>query len=543
MKPLVDLPFHYFRARWFSASCVCMAVFSLTAVVTFQLTAFSVSQWSEYIWKAASPASPSGFQLLSSQTTDGNILQLCSARQKRAGKFNQLDIAKLEALCTQEQLLIKIRKELNELDNASLQRFTSSQKILDPLTRGFSEGKNNEMMKRINELQQIIDGMRELVRNSVTFLPLKDMRFQSKPEAGHTWFMSSFDESIEDGNGFLRLPSNASKQRILCVKGRDHSDGTKNGYGLAWRDYLPPNSTLLHGLTFVAENYWDYGNLWHGLMALGPFVLWNNNNESVMPKRIVLYHKGEVVHGMVSWISEVLHSVMGYKLPLDILDYGNGPICFEQSLVYRHSFGSLSQQKRSEAFDVIRSKARAFCNITIATNRNDTPDFNFTLLTRAGARSFKNESVVSSIFENECSKIRGCQFRNIRANGLSFCDQVSFLSTTHVLVTVHGAQLTNMIFMPKGSHIMEIFPKGWLEFAGIGQYVFHWLADWAGMKHEGTWRDTEGPECLRPEKERLECFSIYKNGQVGYNQTALSRWSADVLKKASSSISAASDTS
>lgn len=88
---------------------------------------------------------------------------------------------------------------------------------------------------------------------------------------------------------------------------------------------------------------------------------------------------------------------------------------------------------------------------------------------------------------------------------------------------------------------MEVFPKGWLEFAGVGQYVFHWLADWAGMKHEGTWRDTEGPECSKPEK--LMCFYIYKNRQVGYNESALLRWSADVLKKARSSISAASNTS
>ncbi|XP_031505528.1 uncharacterized protein LOC116267775 [Nymphaea colorata] len=543
MKPTADLPFHYLRARCFYVFSFCMAIFSLTAVVTFQLTAFSVGQWFEPIWRTASSANSSGVQELNSQTIDGKVLQLCALRDDLAGKFNQLDMAKLEAFCKRELLLINVRNKLNDLDNISLQRLASSQKILDPLLRGITEGKDKEMMNRTNQLQQRIDAVGKMVKDSVTFIPLKDLRFESKSEAGHTWFMSSFYQSIEDGNGFLHFPSNASKHRILCVVGREHSDGTKNGYGLAWRDYLPPNSTLLPGLTFVAESNYDYGNLWHALMSLGPFVLWNSNNHSVMPKRIVLYNKGAVVHEMGSWISEVLHSVIGYKLPLDILDYGSGPICFEQSLVNRHSFGSLSSESRHKAFDVIRSKVRAFCNITIATKRNDISAFNFTLLTRAGGRSFKNESIVSSIFEKECRKVPGCHFRNIRANNLSFCDQVGFLSSTHVLVTVHGAQLTNAVFMQEGSHIMEIFPKGWLEFAGVGQYVFHWLADWAGMNHEGTWRDTEGPECIRPEKERLQCFSIFKDAQVGYNKTALSRWSADVLKKASSSIAAARNTS
>ncbi|CAN6456025.1 unnamed protein product [Victoria cruziana] len=505
MKHTADLPSHYLRARCFYIFCFCMAIFSLTAVVTFQLTAIDISQWFEYIWRTASSASSSQVQELNFQTIDGKVFQLCALKDELAG--NRLDMAKLEAFCKRELLLIKVRNKLNDLDNVSLQRLASSQKILDPLMRGLSEGKDKDMMNMINQLQQRIGALGEMVKNSVTFLPLKDLRFQSKSEAGHTWFMSTFYQSIEDENGFLHFPSEESKQRILCVVGKEHTDGTKNGYGLAWRDYLPPNSTLIPGLTFVAESNYDYANLWHGLMALGPFVLWD-----------------------------------GYKLPLDILDYGNGPVCFEKSLVNRHSFGSLPSDSRFKAFDVIRTKTRAYCNITNANKGDGIPAFNFTLLTRAGARSFRNESIAASIFETECKKVRGCHFRGIRANNLSFCDQVSLLSSTHVLVTVHGAQLTNVIFMQKGSHIMEIFPKGWLEFAGVGQYVFRWLADWAGMNHEGTWRDTEGPECSRPEKERLQCFSMYKNAQVGCNQTAFSRWSRDVLKKASSSISAATRT-
>jgi hypothetical protein len=105
------------------------------------------------------------------------------------------------------------------------------------------------------------------------------------------------------------------------------------------------------------------------------------------------------------------------------------------------------------------------------------------------------------------------------------------MSTTDILATVHGAQLADMIFMEKESSVMEMFPKGWLEFAGNGQNVFQWLASWSGIKHEGTWRDNEGPECPNPEKGILHCFDFHKDGKVGHNETYLAGWTTDVLQK------------
>lgn len=107
--------------------------------------------------------------------------------------------------------------------------------------------------------------------------------------------------------------------------------------------------------------------------------------------------------------------------------------------------------------------------------------------------------------------------------------QVRLLSETDVLVTAHGAQMTNMIMMDKNSSVMEFFPKGWLELAGVGQYVFEWLANWAGMRHQGQWKDQEGDKC--PFDNNVDCFSFYKNGKIGQDLPYFSNWMAKVLKE------------
>lgn len=102
------------------------------------------------------------------------------------------------------------------------------------------------------------------------------------------------------------------------------------------------------------------------------------------------------------------------------------------------------------------------------------------------------------------------------------------MSLTDIVISPHGAQLSNMIFMDRNSSVMELFPKGWLELAGVGQYVHHWLAGWSGMKHEGTWRDPVGDPCPFPENDN-RCMSVFKDGKVGHNETFFSEWAEKVL--------------
>ena len=106
--------------------------------------------------------------------------------------------------------------------------------------------------------------------------------------------------------------------------------------------------------------------------------------------------------------------------------------------------------------------------------------------------------------------------------------QVKLMSMADILISPHGAQLTNMFLMERNSSVMEFFPKGWLKQAGVGQYVYHWIASWSGMKHQGSWRDPNGDECPYAEDDR-RCMSIYKSGRIGYNETYFAEWARKVL--------------
>lgn len=102
------------------------------------------------------------------------------------------------------------------------------------------------------------------------------------------------------------------------------------------------------------------------------------------------------------------------------------------------------------------------------------------------------------------------------------------MSSTDILVSPHGAQLTNMFLMDRNSSVMEFFPKGWLKLAGVGQYVYHWIASWSGMNHRGAWRDPDGEACPYAEDDR-RCMSVFKKGRIGYNETYFSEWARNVL--------------
>ncbi|XP_057248287.1 uncharacterized protein LOC104905050 [Beta vulgaris subsp. vulgaris] len=386
--------------------------------------------------------------------------------------------------------------------------------------------------------------MAEKLRDAVTFLPLKDLRYASTAHQGHTWFMSSMNDTHEEGEvQYQKFPSNDSKGRILCIKGNDVHDGSWNYYALAWPEALPYNATFKKGLTFVSYNHYDYNNIWHCLSAVYPFVAWHLKNGCKLPSRWILYHWGELRTKMSLWPSLLLQSTFSGPLNIDgsyfriyindaMYDRFEGveeehPICFEEAVVMRHNEGGMSRQRRMETYDLIRCKARTFCNVSLNRKVND---IGMTLFMRTGPRSFKNDAAVIDIFKNECHKINKCRLLVAYSNNLTFCQQVKLMSSTDILVSPHGAQLTNMFLMDRNSSVMEFFPKGWLKLAGVGQYVYHWLASWSGMIHQGAYRDTNGDNCPYPEDDR-RCMSIFKSGQIGVNHTYFRDWAKYVLNE------------
>ncbi|KAI6700499.1 hypothetical protein NL676_014823 [Syzygium grande] len=379
-----------------------------------------------------------------------------------------------------------------------------------------------------------LEAVAERLRDAVTFLPLKDLRFANQPAEGHTWFMSSLnDTSISGGPQHLRFPSDSSKGRVLCLKGRDLHDGSWNYYALAWPGALPHNATFMIGLTFVSYNHYDYQNMWHGLSTLFPFVAWHQRHTCrLLPERWVLYHWGELRSGMSPWLSKLMEATFRKSPSIEVFDKikEDSSICFEDAVVTRHNEGGMSTERMIEAYELLRCSVRRYCNLSseLDGDGNKVNTIRLTLLMRRGARSFRNESAVVGIFRRECDKVGGCRLTVAHSDDLSFCDQAKLMSTTDVLASPHGAQLTNLFLMDRNCSVMEFFPHGWLQYAGVGQYVFQWLSSWSGMRHQGAWWDPVGEKCPYPEGG-LKCFDIYKNAQIGHNETHLSDWTRNVL--------------
>lgn len=377
------------------------------------------------------------------------------------------------------------------------------------------------------------------LRESVTFLPLKDLRYADMEAAmsGNTWFMSSLSDTVEENEAeHLYFPSQGSKGRILCIKGRDSKDGSKNSYALAWPESLPESATLLEGLSFVSDTYYDYLNLWHGLYAVAPFVGWSMKNQCLKPTRWVLFHWGELRSKMGAWAQNLMRATYGDVAVEVFRGGGDGPYCFERAVVMRHNIENMGKKKRVQVSEQLRCKAREFCGINTSSKGNEVnergePVVNMTLLMRRGSRSFKNASAVVNVFTRECERVDGCALSVVQSEDLSFCDQVRVMTYTNIVATPHGAQLTNMLFMEPGSRVMEFFPRGWLELAGIGRHAHRWTAELCGMIHEGTYWELLGTkDCPNPHQD-LDCFLFYKDGQVGHNETFFAEWTRDVLSR------------
>ncbi|KAK6282343.1 hypothetical protein POUND7_016168 [Theobroma cacao] len=393
----------------------------------------------------------------------------------------------------------------------------------------------NKTLASPNCTQDVLESMTQKLRDSVTFLPLKDLRYANQPLPGHTWFMSSMYDTHEEGEvQYQQFPSDSSNGRLLCLKGRDTHDGSWNYYALAWPEALPSNATLMKGLTFVAYNHYNYDNIWHGLSAMVPFVAWHRKNSCETPTRWILYHWGELRFKMGTWLNTLMEATFGqasYIEGFNGIEDDDQPVCFEKAVVMRHNEGGMSRERRMEVYDLIRCKARVYCNVSGDQKR---PGIGMTLLMRTGPRSFRNETAVIAIFEKECMKVEGCQLIVAYSNNLTICEQVKLMSLTDILISPHGAQLTNLFLMDRNSSVMEFFPKGWLKLAGVGQYVYHWMASWSGMRHRGDWRDPDGENCPYSDDDR-RCMSLYKSGRIGYNETHFAEWARNVLNDVTTS--------
>jgi len=84
---------------------------------------------------------------------------------------------------------------------------------------------------------------------------------------------------------------------------------------------------------------------------------------------------------------------------------------------------------------------------------------------KARARKISNESEVSELLTSK-------GFQEVHFEDISFFEQVAIMSKATHLVSIHGAGLTNMIFMPRNGYVMEFYRQF------VSQDEFHSKSYW-----------------------------------------------------------------
>lgn len=68
---------------------------------------------------------------------------------------------------------------------------------------------------------------------------------------------------------------------------------------------------------------------------------------------------------------------------------------------------------------------------------------------------------------------------------MSFHQQLEVITTTDILISMHGAGLAHVLFLPSHAGVVEMFPTYWPKF---GMNHFKSMARWRGIKHT-SWQN------------------------------------------------------
>lgn len=402
---------------------------------------------------------------------------------------------------------------------------------------------------KVIELENASHIFKKQLSLGVKYLPLKVIdSSRHRDDHVYHYFMSVFKGRgmVEGPPDLFIFPSDRfSHDRLLCFKGNHTSDGTQNSYAFAFKEGLPIGASLVPGITLISDTYWDFNNPWHAMYNLLQFVYWRIDNGCANADNLLLFHQGEYRKEMGNWIKRVMEAS---GLPTSVLQmkasHGSreeeGSVCFERAVASRSGIGGMKRPLLRRMYTEARCQARRSCNVRVADNGGDGDyemaggadgskrHVNITLMVRQGGRGFVDERAWQQVVKQRCEAALNCSWSVMYVANLTFCQQVEAMSYTDILVSAHGAQLANMIFMSPGRRVMEMFPGGWLEMAGHGQFIYRNLANWLGLHHEGYWRDPSTTPCPNP-SDASACFSHYKDQPLGINRTHIDDWLEEVI--------------
>lgn len=148
-----------------------------------------------------------------------------------------------------------------------------------------------------------------------------------------------------------------------------------------------------------------------------------------------------------SWIDSLTQQIFG-DVRVVYGDELTSPICARRVVVAGTMIGLLQGPYDAQLF-----RDRVYGNLKINPKRINRADLRVTLIDRK-KRRVTNVGELQEILDE-----RRLWYKTVRLDTLSFKEQVSLMSETDLLISSHGADLTNVIFMQRESAVIELFPS------------------------------------------------------------------------------------
>jgi protein O-mannose beta-1,4-N-acetylglucosaminyltransferase len=121
---------------------------------------------------------------------------------------------------------------------------------------------------------------------------------------------------------------------------------------------------------------------------------------------------------------------------------------------YQYGFGKPQGPLRISDGDLIKKYARFISDKLKVQNKNETRTIS--LFSRLSNRRIINENQIRS----ELAEKYKMPVRFVRMEENSLKEQIEILRNTRLAIGMHGSLLIMAIFLPTGSHLLEIFPYG-----------------------------------------------------------------------------------
>ena len=149
-----------------------------------------------------------------------------------------------------------------------------------------------------------------------------------------------------------------------------------------------------------------------------------------------------------------------YVESLKALGFQNVLFFPDQSNVHLSDFVVTSSPARfatTSAESLVQVRDTIVSNLNLA--KASAVDIVYISRSKSRGRKVLNESEILQGISHLSPKV-------VNFEDLSFHEQVSLMRSTRLLVSIHGAGLTNMMFLPKGAKVLELLPerRGILDF-------------------------------------------------------------------------------